>query len=107
MEQAEEVRRVQSTSGGAGTTVASPMQVDDEKREEREKTKEKKKEEGKEGAAWEIVGGSGRCSVCRKEDTECQINLVVIEKWRKDIKAGKKFSKAPTGTSCKRCTSIR
>ena len=87
--------------------AASLMQVDDESREEGEKTKEKKKEKGKEGAAWEIVGGSGRCSTCQKEDTECRINLAVIKKWQEDIKAGKKFSKAPTGTSCKRCASIR
>ena len=116
-ERAEEVRRVQSSSGGAGATAggaggaggtaASPMRVNDQLEGGEGETKEKKKGKGKEGIAWEIVGGSGRCNVCRKEDTECRIQLAAIEKWREDIKAGKKFSKAPTGTSCKRCVSIR
>src|SRR6266568_4375912 len=103
-EWAEEVRRVQSSSGGAGATAggaggtaASPMQVNDQSEEGEGETKEKKKGKGKEGVAWEIVGGSGRCNACQKEDTECRIQLAVIEKWRKDIKAGKKFSKVPTG----------
>jgi len=106
-ERAEEVRRVQLSSGGAGGTAVSPMRVDDQLEEGEGETKEKKKGKGKEGVAWEIVGGSRRCNACRKEDTECRIQLAAIEKWREDIKAGKKFSKAPTGTSCKRCVSIR
>jgi len=33
--------------------------------------------------------------------------LVAIEKWQEGIKAGRKFLKAPTGTSCERCVTIR
>jgi len=83
------------------------MRVDDQSEGGEGETKEKKKGKGKEGVAWEIVGGSGRCNVCWKEDTKCRIKLAAIKKWREDIKAGKKFSKAPTGTSCERCVSIR
>jgi len=106
---AEVVRQVQAPE--------SPMRVDDglgddgDAEEETETKKGKGKETGK-GAEkdknrWMIVGGSRRCNACRKEDTECKINLVEIKKWRKSTENGKVYKKAPPATSCQRCMETR
>ena len=100
---AEAVRQVQAP--------ASPMRVDNGSEDgsgddkEAEEEPEKKKEKEKNG--WMIVGGSGRCLACQKEDTECRINLVEIEKWRKNTEKGKVYKKAPPATSCQRCMETR
>jgi len=110
---AEAVRQVQAP--------ASPMQVDNgsgdrlgddedaEEETEKKKGKVKETEKGKENEknGWMIVGGSGRCLVCQKEDTECRINLVVIKKWWKNTEKGRAYKRAPPGTSCQRCMEIR
>ena len=110
---AEAVRQVQAP--------ASPMRVDngsgdgsgddEESEEETEKNKGKGKESEKgaekEKNGWMIVGGSGRCLACRKDDTECRINLVEIEKWQKNTEKGRAYKKAPPATSCQRCMEIR
>ena len=54
-----------------------------------------------------IVGGSGRCSTCQKEDTPCKINLGEIKKWQKKTGKGKVYKKAPPATSCQRCMEVR
>jgi len=108
---AEAVRQVQAPE--------SPMRVDDglgdnrdaEEETETKKGKGKGKEMGK-GAekdknGWMIVGGSRRCNACQKEDTECKINLVEIEKWRKSTENRKVYKKAPPATSCQRCMETR
>jgi len=66
---AEAVRQVQAPE--------SLMRVDDGDAEEETETKKGKgKETGKEAEkdknGWMIVGGSGRCNACRKEDMECE-----------------------------------
>ena len=110
---AEAVRQVQAP--------ASPMQVDNrsgdgsgddedaEEETEKKKGKGKETEKGKEKEKnrWMIVRGSGRCLACRKEDMECRINLVEIEKWRKNTEKGKVYKKAPPATSCQRCMETR
>ena len=74
---------------------------------EEETEKKKGKEKEKEKSGWEIVGGSGRCNACRKEETPCKINLVEIEKWRKNTEKGKVYKKALPTTSCQRCMEMR
>ena len=110
---AEAVRQVQAP--------ASPMRVDNgsgdgsgddkdaEEGTEKKKGKGKETEKGKEKEknGWMIVGGSRRCNACRKENTECRINLVEIEKWRKNTEKGKSYKKAPPATSCQRCMETR
>jgi len=97
---AEAVRQVQA--------LESPMRVDDGSGDDgdaEEEAEKKGKEKEKDG--WEIVGGSGRCKACRKEETACKINLGEIEKWRKSTKKGKVYKKAPPATSCQRCMEVR
>jgi len=101
---AEAVRQVQAPE--------SPMRVndgsgDDGDAEEEAEKKGKEKEKEKEKDGWEIVGGSGRCKACRKEETACKINLGKIEKWRKSTEKGKVYKKAPAATSCQRCMEVR
>ena len=55
-------------------------------------------------AGWSLVGGEGRCAVCLKDDAQCVINMVAVEKWREEVKEGKRFHRNPTGTNCERCT---
>jgi hypothetical protein len=38
------------------------------------------------------------------DDRKCRINLGEIEKWRKDVEAGKQFARHPMDTNCMRCT---
>jgi len=86
----------------------SPMWVDDGSGDDRDAEEEmKKKGKGKEKDGWEIIGGSGRCKVCQKEETACKINLGEIEKWRKSTEKGKVYKKAPPATSCQRCMEVR
>jgi hypothetical protein len=54
-----------------------------------------------------VVGGVGRCARCLTDDGKCKINLGAIEKWRKDVEAGKLFARHPTDTNCTRCTEKR
>jgi len=68
---------------------------------------ETKKGKGKEKNRWEIVGGSGRCNACQKEETPCKINLGEIEKWQKSTEKGKVYKKALPATSCQRCIEVR
>ncbi len=60
---------------------------------------------------WANVEGAGRCNACRKEDTVCRINLGLIEKWREEFRDGTwrptRGNKAPTGTGCERCLTVR
>ena len=99
---AEAVRQVQAPE--------SPMRVDDGSGDDgdaEEEAEKKGKEKEKEKDGWEIVGGSGRCKACRKEETACKINLGEIEKWRKSTEKGKVYKKAPAATSCQRCMEVR
>ena len=64
-----------------------------------------KREKGKEpGEEWTLIGGDGRCAACLRDDTRCLINLAAVEKWRDEVKEGKRFHRNPSGTNCKRCT---
>jgi len=97
---AEVVRQVQAPE--------SPMRVDDGSGDDgdaEEEAEKKGKEKEKDGR--EMVGGSGRCKACRKEETACKINLGEIEKWRKSTEKGKVYKKAPPATSCQRCMEVR
>jgi len=88
----------------------SLMQVDDrsgDDRDVKEETEKKEKGKEKEKSRWEIVGGSGRCNACQKEEIACKINLGEIEKWQKSTKKGKVYKKAPPATSCQRCMEVR
>jgi len=96
---AEAVRQVQAPE--------SPMRVNDGSGDNGDAEEEmEKKGKGKEKDGWEIVGGSGRCKVCRKEETACKINLGEIEKWQKSTEKGKVYKKALPATS-QRCMEVR
>jgi len=96
---AEVVRQVQAPE--------SPMWVNDGSGDNGDAEEEmEKKGKGKEKDGWEIVGGSGRCKACRKEETACKINLGEIEKWRKSTEKGKVYKKALPATS-QRCMEVR
>jgi hypothetical protein len=71
------------------------------------KGKQKENEAEGKGSEWTLVGGVGRCTRCLTDDGKCKINLGAIEKWRKDVEAGKMFARHPTDTNCTRCTEKR
>jgi hypothetical protein len=71
------------------------------------KGKQKENEAEGKGSEWTLVGGVGRCTRCLTDDGKCRINLGAIEKWRKDVEAGKMFARHPTDTNCARCTEKR
>ena len=55
-----------------------------------------------------MVGGSGHCRECMKDDVQCHVNTTAILRWRERVKEGKVTACAPTGTSCERCnTSLK
>ena len=55
-----------------------------------------------------MVGGSGRCCMCVKDDVQCHVNTTAILQWRECAEEGKVTAHAPTGTSCERCnTSLK
>jgi len=110
---AEAVRQVQApaspmrVNNGSGDGSGDDEDAEEETEKKKGKGKETEKGKEKEKNGWMIVGGSGRCLACRKEDTECRINLVEIEKWRKNTEKGKVYKKAPPATSCQRCMETR
>jgi len=71
----------------------SPMWVNDGLGDDGDAEEEMEKK-GKEKNRWEIIGGSGRCKACWKEETACKINLGEIEKWQKSTEKGKVYKKA-------------
>ena len=65
---AEVVHQVQASE--------SPMRVDDGSGDDGDAEEEaEKKGKGKEKDGLDIIGGSGRCKACRKEETAGKINL--------------------------------
>ena len=111
LEEEERQRREAEHRTEAVHQVQAPeslMRVDDGSGDDGDAEEEaEKKEKGKEKDGWEIVGGSGRCKACRKEETACKINLGEIEKWRKSTEKGKMYKKSPPTTSCQRCMEVR
>jgi len=99
LEEEEHQRREAEHRTEAVRQVQAPeslMRVNDgsgDDRDAEEEAEKKGKEEEKDG--WEIVGGSGRCKACQKEETACKINLGEIEKWWKSTEKGKVYKKAP------------
>jgi hypothetical protein len=78
------------------------------KKEERKQKVEKDEKEGKdEKDGWTIVGGTGRCEACVREDTVCKINLAAIGKWREEMQDGAEFHKNQPGTNCELCATSR
>jgi len=110
---AEAVRQVQAPASpmrvdnGSGDGSGDDEDAEEETEKKKGKGKETEKEKENEKNGWMIVGGSGRCLACRKDDTECRINLVEIEKWQKNTEKGRAYKKAPPTTSCQRCMEIR
>ena len=92
---------------GSGDGSGDNEESEEETEKNKGKGKESEKGAEKEKNGWMIVGGSGRCLACRKDDTECRINLVEIEKWQKNTEKGRAYKKAPPATSCQRCMEIR
>jgi len=102
----EAVRQVQAPESLMWVDDGSGDDGDAEEETETKKGKGKETEKGAENG-WMIVGGSGRCKACWKEETACKINLGEIEKWWKSTEKGKVYKKAPPTTSCQRCTEVR
>lgn len=80
---------------------------EEEAEEEEEKGKKRKKGKGKQEVRWDKIWGAGRCAVCIKEDTECEVNLKAVEQWREDVARGVVFVKHPAGTNCRLCGTVR
>jgi hypothetical protein len=73
---------------------------------EKAKGKRGVEEEEEEEEEWLIVRGVGHCMACVKENTLCQINLVVIRRWRKEFEDRVNFQRAPLGINCQQCSEI-
>ena len=56
---------------GLGDGSGDDEDVEEETEKKKGKGKETEKGTEKEKNGWMIIGGSGRCLACRKEDTEC------------------------------------
>ena len=50
-----------------------------------------------------VLTGSERCPFCIGRDIGCVVNLAAIRKWSEDCKAGKEFTRTPTGVPCLGC----
>jgi hypothetical protein len=62
-----------------------------------------------EADGYTIVGSAGRCKACiwDDDDTQCLINLEVIERWCGLSGAGHVYHKVLAGRSCKQCNLVR
>jgi len=73
----EVVRQVQAPASpmwvdnGSGDRLGDDENAEEETEKKKGKGKETEKGKENEKNRWMIVGGSGRCLACRKEDTEC------------------------------------
>jgi hypothetical protein len=71
------------------------------------KGKEKEKEEEEEEEErWVQLKGSQRCAQCLGRSLPvCVVDEGKLEKWEKDVAAGKEFTKSPAGVACQECRS--